>query len=298
MNKSIDTLVEDIEALFKGHDLTETVEKLGSQLESMFVRRFQEYSKDREPTLRMSNIGRPLRQLWYELNGIKRDQDLPVNAKIKFLYGDILEHLLLFLAIEAGHDVSCLQEEVQVNGVKGHLDAVIDGYVVDSKSASTHSFRNFQSGGIRTNDPFGYIAQLSGYAKAKNLPAAFLVIDKTLGHITLVKFTQEELEEYDVVKRITNAREVTASRHPPERCYEPVPVTKKDKSGNLVLGVQCSYCDWKNSCWSDANNGQGLRQIDYSTGPKWFVKVVKEPRVKSIYNEEFPVKETEGEENE
>ena len=44
----------------------------------------------------------------------------------------------------------------------------------------------------------------------------------------------------------------------------------------------CSYCQFKHSCWKEANEGRGLRTFLYSTGPKHFTHVEKEPRVAEI----------------
>ena len=113
--------------------------------------------------LRMSNVGRPLRRLWYDLK-----HEVPVYNKthpsvfIKFLYGHILEELVLLLVRLAGHDVANEQKEVEIDGVKGHMDCTIDGEVVDIKTASSYAFKKFQEGTLHEDDPFGYMAQLSG----------------------------------------------------------------------------------------------------------------------------------------
>jgi len=54
------------------------------------------------------------------------------------------------------------------------------------------------------------------------------------------------------------------------------------KSGNMKLGVNCSYCPHKVTCWDDANNGDGLRLFLYSNGPMWLTEVQKEPKVQEI----------------
>ena len=282
--KNINTLVSDIEKLFKGRDLSKVIETFGSPLEDVLVRRFKEYSEKREQSLRISNIGKPLRQLYYTLNNFEPDEELPVNVRIKFLFGDLLEQMLLFLAVEAGHDVSGLQQEVVVDGVVGHIDCLLDGYVVDVKSASTFSFKKFLNREIVNDDPFGYMWQLAGYSRALGLPGAFLVIDKTLGNICLVPFTQEELVAYDVPGRIKTIREVKKAKEPPERCYSLVP---EGKSGNLKIPIGCSNCSYKYRCYSDANNGEGLKTYSYSKGLVHLAVVKKEPRVQAVDQEEF-----------
>ena len=48
-------------------------------------------------TLRMSNIGKPSRQLWYDMNSKDVSaRELESSTLIKFLYGHLLEVLVLF----------------------------------------------------------------------------------------------------------------------------------------------------------------------------------------------------------
>lgn len=279
----ISTLVQDIENLFEGHSLEEVaVDRFSRGLADEFALRFEDYRKDRKPSLRLSNYGKPLRQLWYELKSYPREK-LSASVKFKLLYGNILESVLLLLASEAGHSVTDQQRPVEVDGVLGHLDAVIDGVVVDVKSASTYNFKRFQSGGIRLDDPFGYIPQLSAYSRGLGgVDGAFLVVDKTLGHIHLERFSKEELESYNPSHRIADVRLMLEQKDAPERCYEPVPVSKTDRSGNLVLSTPCSYCGFKTECWKDANDGAGLKTYNYASGVKFFVKINKEPRVEAV----------------
>lgn len=224
----------------------------------------------------MSNLGKPDRQLWYDINDNEGSEELSASTKIKFLYGDILEALLLFLAAEAGHTVSDQQVEVEVDGIIGHNDAIIDGVVVDCKSASTYAFRKFKDGTLAEDDPFGYMEQMAGYSEGfGGLDGAFLVIDKTLGHLTLLRVPGEELSALNIRGRITHIRDVVASDTPPERCYTPV---AEGLSGNLGLAIGCQYCSHKQKCWSDANEGIGLRSFLYSQGPKHLVHVEREPK--------------------
>ena len=282
MSKTIDTLVEDIYGLFENpHKCDEDrVNEFGQALSQAVSSRLAESRLDSSFTLRMSNLGKPDRQLWYEKNHRDLGESLESHTKIKFLFGDILEHLLLFLSKEAGHTVTHEQETVEVDGVIGHNDAVIDDVLVDVKSASKFSFAKFKSGELRDNDPFGYMEQLAGYsAGLDDRPGAFLAIDKERGHITLMEVEVDELQSLDIKETIKHKKEVLDSPEMPERCYEPV---EFGKSGNLSLGVNCSYCPFKFECWKDANNGIGLRTFIYSSGPVHMVNVAREPNVVEV----------------
>lgn len=279
---NIDTLVDDIYHLFGSKDTInvspEFLGQFSEDLTSLVASRF--IKTERKGGLRMSNIGRPDRQLWYDVNWTGELEALTPATLIKFMYGDIIEHLMLLLARQAGHVVEFEQTELELEGITGHPDAVIDGVVVDVKSASSYSFEKFKSGALLEdgNDPFGYLGQLAAYTEAINPDAdgAFLAVDKTLGKVCLLKVPNEVLKQYMVRDRIIHLKKVVADETPPPRCYEPKP---EGKSGNFVLSVGCSYCPHKLHCWSDANSGKGLRTFVYSTGPRFFTHVEKEPRV-------------------
>ena len=242
------------------------------------TRRFSEATEERKKTLRMSNVGTPCkRKLWYYTNLKEEEKDLPPNLHLKFLYGDILEALMISLAKAAGHEISGEQGEVEVAGIKGHRDCVIDGMVVDVKSAATFSFQKFKDNNIRSDDPFGYLKQLTGYVLgAKNDPlvtyktsGAFLAVDKQHGHICLdVYDLTEEMKTFEAEVHATKA--IVNGTFMPRRWFEPVP---DGKSGNMKLPVSCSYCDFKVQCWP------GLRAFAYSSGPAYLTKVGNLPRV-------------------
>lgn len=282
MIKTLDTLVPDIYHLLADevdHEPSEeNVEAAGELFKEVLRSRFRSRkSKTGEAVLRFSSIGKKDRQLWYEAHDYPREK-LPPKTYIKFLYGDVLEILMLFLAKEAGHEVGYEQHEVEVDGVKGHMDAIIDGVVVDCKSASSFSFQKFKNGSFLFDDPFGYIPQLSGYANAMKMPdrAAFFVNDKVHGDLAIAELDRVDILANPPEPRIAHLRDVINCSEPPPRCYPDEP---EGKSGNRKLGVGCSYCAYKDSCWSDANGGKGLRKFIYSRGPVWLTHVSKEPRV-------------------
>lgn len=282
----IETLVEDIYNLFRDKPGTKfdpaLFSEYGDNNAELMMHRFNEERKG--GTLRLSNIGKPDRQLWFELNDPGGGEDLPPQAMIKFMYGDMQEQLCILLAKLAGHDVQSEQEQVEINGIKGHLDCVIDGCVVDVKSASRFAFSKFKDGTLLLpgNDAFGYIGQLAGYVHAKTpgKDGYFLAVNKDLGHLALLKVPAETLAQYDVEARIEHDKVMTAQAEMPDRCYTDVP---DGKSGNMKLDTGCSYCSRKFQCWPD------LKTYYYSNGPRYLTKVVKEPKVQS----EFPPSDSE-----
>src|SRR5210317_1444159 len=109
--KKLDTLVEDIysvlDGLSHGKPLSIDEEQLDTTLENI-KQSILEWSNPSERnksfTLRMSNIGRPLRQLWYDSRAEPTDHVPQPHDQIKFLYGHLLEEIVLMLARAAGHN--------------------------------------------------------------------------------------------------------------------------------------------------------------------------------------------------
>lgn len=279
MTKTIETLVADIYNLFTdGNGWSpdqKNVEEFGQRLAHHIANRASEDKG--KPTLRLSNLGTPDRKLWYTVNTPELAEPLPPEARIKFLFGDVLEELLLFLAKEAGHTVTGTQDTIEVNGVIGHRDGVIDGHLVDCKSASSYSFKKFEAHALGTpgSDPFGYLSQLgsyhSGSSDVDRDTASFLVIDKTLGKITLDTWPRSSI---DFDKLADEKKKVIAKPTPPEtKCYPDVP---EGKSGNRKLDVACSYCSFKHTCWGN------LRTFYYSSGPVFLTEVSREPKVPEV----------------
>jgi len=302
---TIDTLIPDIQKVFTNqeHEISEkNLEELAENIKEVVRTSVLEASVVRKPYLRMSKIGTPERKLWYEMN--RQKEDVPVEVEgddveevvpldptlaMKFLYGHLLEQVLLFFIKEAGHTLEGTQETLEINGVEGHRDAKIDGINVDIKTASFFGFKKFSEGSLLVDDPFGYIAQLSGYVYADegalDKGGAFLALNKESGELALLKIDSMDLINPE--ERIDRLQKVIDLPSPPsEKCYQPKP---DGKSGNMMLHKNCTYCPFKVDCWKDANNGRGLRGFQYSNGTKYLTEVHSEPTVPEVklYEEEF-----------
>lgn len=234
--------------------------------------------------LRPSNLGYPDRKLWYTIHQ-KNEGKLPMDAStaLKFMLGNLSEAVILALVQITGHDVQGFQKRVSYKGVEGSVDAIIDGHLVDVKSASPSSYKNkFQSLGVLRNDPFGYIDQLSFYFKAlkeegieiKETPY-FIPVNKVDGDFSTVELLGCFLSDIDT--RINHAKEMLSKDVPPEEfcCSVPSP----DKNGNVAIPFDCNFCDYKFSCHKD------LKAFRYADGIKYFIHVEKPPRVPDVTEE-------------
>jgi len=274
--RTIDTLVDDIYALMEtkevpeGVNLEEQVEHFGENMKVLFSNIFTE-KREQNPRLRMSNVGKGSRYLWNEAQMLEAEE-IEAPTYLKFMFGHMIEEMLVFLIRTSGHEVTGEQQEVTVEGVKGHIDCFIDGDLIDIKSASTFGFKKFKEGTLMNDDPFGYIDQIKGYAEGLGeTKVGWLAMDKQHGHLTVLQHSIEDFKDSpDIVDRIKHLKTVVASSEAPERCYEDVP---DGKSGNRKLGINCSYCKFKKHCWPD------LRAFYYSTGPKYLTHVARQPKV-------------------
>ncbi len=237
-------------------------------------------------TLRMSSIGQPCqRKLWYSINSKNEDTLPSPDNLLKFLYGDVLEDLLLSLAEAAGHTVEGYQDTMEVLGIKGHRDAVIDGVTIDVKSASNFAFEKFRNHDLEKEDPYGYLTQLASYTyAAKDDPlvkdkdgGAFLAINKVTGELVLDYYDFKSMGLLDEVPSLyTHRKELVKEVVPPPQGHKTV---KDGTSGNMKLDKPCVWCPYKQECWKK------LRVFEYSNKYepyKYFTKVVREPRVKEI----------------
>lgn len=266
MNKEISTLITDMYQLISaGVDL---------KIPDEFTTKSQTRG-----TLRLSQMGdRCPCALWHSVHHPELAEPIPPWAKWKYTYGHVLERLAIALAKEAGHEVTGEQDHVTVDGISGHRDCVIDGCIVDVKSASSISFRKFKDGSIEQNDSFGYLDQLDGYlvgslddplVRFKDT-AYLLAIDKQLGHMCLY---EHKLRESHIRERIAEYKRVVALPSAPRCTCGTVP---DGKSGNIKLDTIAGYNAYKFCCKPN------LRTFLYANGPVYLTTVVRKPDVPEI----------------
>ncbi len=286
-NKTIHTLVDDIYKLVKTKrpekevDAEAEIENFGEAVKDLMRKEFTQRGNFDARKLRMSNIGRDDRYLWNHYNNVGPKEPMQPNNLVKFLYGHLIEEMLLLLVRLSGHTVSHEQAQAEVEGIVGSMDCKIDGVLTDVKSTSSFGFKKFKDATLAFDDPFGYIDQIKGYAKSEgDTEVGWLAMDKQNGHLAFLKYDLEDTQapvyevlKKDIVERIKHVKAVVQQPEPPEFCNDPVP---DGKSGNMKLPIGCSYCHFKRSCYPD------LRTFLYSTGPRFLTEVANEPKVQEI----------------
>jgi hypothetical protein len=273
LTKSINTLVSDIYDLLASGSFKIDADKLAH----MIADKFEEVQ--RKDNLRMSNFGTPCdRKLWYAVNMPDAAEPIPPHTYLKFMYGHIIEEVVMQLIEQAGHEVTHQQEEVEISSVTGHIDALVDGRVVDVKSANSRGMAKFRDHGLGSDDPFGYLSQLGLYLHAmrpkvsagNETRASFIAVDKELGHIVLDTY---EFPKKDWDAAIELKKAMLAAKEPPPRGFSPEP---HNKSGNMKLPTPCAYCPHKKTCYP------GLRTFIYANGPVYMTRVTKQPEVREV----------------
>lgn len=287
MQQQLDTLVRDIYNLMEGKTIPEGVnleeecERFGQKMATALLDSFTEY--DGRGRLRLSAIGKHDRQIYNSYNGVA-SQPIRGSTYIKFLYGHLVEAMLVALTRISGHEVTDEQKQLEVGGVKGHMDCRIDGVVVDVKSCSSYGFKKFRNHKLHEDDPFGYIGQLKAYAHAEGESEyAWLAMDKANGSLCVLRYDERDTTtdyydsiNWDVGERIEAIKKLIGGSAPPQICYEPI---EDGKSGNMKLDTGCTYCDFRYSCWPN------VQVYHYSSGPRYLTTVVREPNVLTIPKE-------------
>lgn len=281
--KTLDTLVQDVYYLLENKEVAHDVQvdaildRFAGECRQLMADALKP-EEDRTGRLRLSAMGKPDRQLWHAYNGTE-GEELRGPTYIKFLYGHLIEAMVVALMQLAGHRVTDQQKEVEVEGILGHQDCRVDGVLVDVKSCSSYAFKKFKNNELHMDDPFGYIAQLKAYAHSQgDTQYGWVAFDKQNGTLCTLVYDEEadasysKAIDFDVAERVQHVKDMVNQPMPP-KCYDDLP---DGQSGNRKLDHGCAYCPYKQKCWP------GLQTYLYANGPKYLTKVEREPRVVQI----------------
>ena len=231
----------------------ETIQQVATDVANALRNQFGSGKKRGDFKIRMSNVGRPTCQLWYEKNKPEVAIPMPTNFMMNMMIGDIVEAVFKGLLKEAGvkyNDSEKVTLNLSTASINGSYDIVINDAVDDIKSASDWSYRNkFESySTLAAGDGFGYVGQLAGYAKASGKRAGgWWVVNKANGHFKYVPATGLDMDA-ELAKIENTVKTVKENKF--ERCFEPVPETFRGKpTGNKVLNNGCKFCSYRFDCW-------------------------------------------------
>jgi len=253
------------------------IEEFGEACKTAIKKQFT----DKRPNkfrLRASNVGRPLCQLQMEKTGAMGESQ-PYNAKMRNLFGDLIEAAAVLVLKSSGVEVTNEQKSVRYNvsdgtHIDGTFDVEIDNKIWDIKSASPFAFEHkFKKGfnALAKGDTFGYVSQGYVYSEAVSKKfGGWIVINKSTGEWTVTETPLDDTEYKDkAIKEIEDTVKSVKDNKPFERCFTDVEETYRRKpTGNRVLGFECSYCSYKKACWGDEI--QHLpQQASQGINPKW-----------------------------
>ncbi len=232
----------------------EVIDKVSSDVKAAMLKQFASGPRD-DFRLRMSNIGRPKCQLWFEKNDPEGKEPFPPHFLMNMILGDIVE--AVFKGLLTAADVSFKDNDKVVlklpNGqeIKGEYDMEMDGRIDDVKSASWYSYNNkFESiEDMQKSDGFGYVSQLVGYSEGAGKDVGgWWVINKNSGEFKYVDASGVDKDK--VLKDIQDTVDYIDNDEPFERCFQPVPETyRRIPSGNIVLNDGCNFCQFKHKCF-------------------------------------------------
>lgn len=78
------------------------IDKIKDDIGEALEKQFNEPEGKKEFKLRMSNVGRPKCQLWFEKNNPAHQDVLPTSFKMNMIFGDMIEALLKGLLRASG----------------------------------------------------------------------------------------------------------------------------------------------------------------------------------------------------
>ena len=229
--------------------------------------------------IRMSSIGRPLCQLQMEKSGAEAEP-MPYNAKMRNLFGDLIEASAVAIMKAAGIRIEDLQKEVKLKlgkqTIKGTYDVKIQNKIWDIKSASPYSFEHKfgEDGGfdaVLKQDTFGYVTQGYLYSKAEKTDfGGWIAVNKSTGEWSIAETPLSDSKySKDAIELAQKNMEALESNAPFKRLFkDEEEFFNKKATGNRTLGLECRFCAYKKPCWG--KNLQYLpQQQSKALNPKW-----------------------------
>ena len=253
----------------------EVASKVASDVEAAMLKQFASGPRD-EFRMRMSNLGKPKCQLWYEKNDPKDKTPFPPHFLMNMILGDIVEAVFKGVMRSAGIDFKD-NDKVTLKlphgqDINGEYDMELDGKIDDVKSASPWAYQNkFASfDALENEDSFGYIPQLVGYAEGAGKGiGGWWVINKATGEFKYV--SASEVDKQSVLDDIQDTVDYIDQDQPFERCFEPIEETfYKKKTGFKKLRTVCVFCAFKHKCWPNlsteptrSSKAKNPKMVDY-----------------------------------
>jgi hypothetical protein len=254
------------EVTFPPEYLEEYVTNVKSRINKSNIRKFN---------LRMSNLGRPLCQLQQAKRGTPAHRWNEYQLMYTFMVGDMAELWLILVMQSAGIPIQDYDIPVKYTfgdqEISGTADIMIDDKIWDIKTMSAGSFAKYTNFSgfedIKKDDPFGYVEQGFAYAAGLGKPfGGWIIMNKNTGDIAIsevpLNYTAQHKESIERSTNIIKKVMATKDTDPIDKQFEPIAeVFNKNPTGNTILHRTCSMCDFKASCWPDAEQRPSIMSM-------------------------------------
>jgi hypothetical protein len=243
----------------------DTISTVCNDVADALRKQFASSTNRREFSARPSNLGRPLCQLQMEKKGASGVQP-SYNFILRMMVGDIVEAVLKGVIKESGiegyESSQKLSTQLGKHTITGEADLTFDGKVDDIKSCSDYAFRNkFVSWpSLKDRDSFGYVTQLHVYASATGKPAGGIwALNVATGELNRIESTDTDADVKDILAEAEKKVEALTSDAPFKRCFDDEPETfNRILTGNRKLGMECSWCKYRFSCWPNLQERESV----------------------------------------
>lgn len=212
-----------------------------------------------ERKLRLSSIGKCVRQNAYNLIGTEnKGKEIDSRGRMTFFQGDMAELAIIALSRLSGCKVTSCglnQEIVEILGIQGHPDGIVESdanvkYLLEVKSMSSYSFKEFEDGTYLTENEFGrsYLYQINAYMLAMELEwCVFVALNKDAGVLAERIIKADPVIQEDIKQRILLLKAYTTV--PPAGMLPARPYIPDSKG---MLPAACLYCGFWGHCWPTA----------------------------------------------
>ncbi len=216
-----------------------------------------------------SSIGKCLRQQAYGLLGFEPNgKEMDSRSKMVFFQGDMVEVAIVQVAKQAGCNISdagSAQESIEIDGMRGRPDGIYhdpgqfepseedkqqalelgepqftprqpEDYILEVKSMSSFSFRDFERGIL--DDSYRYQCNAAMHALGKN-KTIIIGLNKDAGVLHEMVISRDP----EIIRDIQERLETLAKCSKEDLPYRPY---KPDEKG--FYPWQCRYCAWFKTC--------------------------------------------------
>jgi hypothetical protein len=250
----------------------ETIKGIVQHVEEAVHKQFQS-TRTQKFRLRASNIGKADCQLWFQKNKPEAAVPPASHFLLRMMIGDITEAVFKGVLKEAGvsfKEPEKVKTEIGGETISGEYDLILDDKVDDIKSASPWSYRNKWLDGkhVEENDSFGYVGQLTVYAKATDTePGGWWVINHSSGEFKYIPYMSDPVK---VVQKLAKTVQ-SLKKNVFARCFKPIKeMFRGTATGNYILGTECKFCSFKHACWGKQLTEEPSRVSSAKTKPTVF----------------------------